>query len=171
MASIALSDEHGVIVVDDETARIRQIKGDSVKTLVGSFPGYKDGEGLNSKIGEFCGTLIVHPTLKNTFLLGDWENNAIRILVIDSIGEGTTTSISLNEPSLSFYPNPTRDNLNLDLKSEDLGKIIQVLNLNGSLIFEKEIDNLKEIINLTHFSTGFYLLKVEGYGIRKFEKI
>lgn len=170
VASIAISDEHGVIVVDDLSARIRQIKDDTVTTIAGSVPGYRNGEGLNAKIGRISGTIIQHPKKKNTFILGDPENHAIRLLILDSLGKGTTTSISLNDPSLSFYPNPTLDFLNLDLKPEDLGKTIQILSLNGSLIFEKEINETKEIINLDGISTGFYLLKVDGYGIRKFEK-
>ena len=78
-----------------------------------------------------------------------------------------TVGIKENNVSLSIYPNPVNDVLNIETDNE-IGKI-EILDLSGKVI---SIENQKEI-NISNFSGGVYFVKVftvKGIAIQKILK-
>lgn len=80
----------------------------------------------------------------------------------------TTLSVSsINEIkdldfTISVYPNPTNDFVNLLVGKEDvLGFKYQLFDMNGKLISQKELKGNETNVPFQHLSSGFYLLKVK----------
>jgi hypothetical protein len=75
------------------------------------------------------------------------------------------------EPDQLFriYPSPVSDNLVIE--TAGLQSRVQLFDLQGRLLYEKAIDNDTFIIDMTSFSEGIYLLKVNIDGLSFVRKI
>ena len=61
---------------------------------------------------------------------------------------------------ISVYPNPTIDVITIDIGGNELkNSQYEIFNITGKLITSNTIKNKKQLIDLTHFSKGNYLLK------------
>jgi hypothetical protein len=73
----------------------------------------------------------------------------------------------INPSSINVYPNPTSQELNIDISDLDLGNeiIINVYDINGKLI-TKQVTNAKSIIklNTSTLQNGNYLMNISGNG-------
>ena len=78
-------------------------------------------------------------------------------------GDPSTCALNINQQTSSFdfymQPNPVKDILNVKSNSGNIKKI-QILELTGKLIFEKEILINEIAINLNNISNGIYICKV-----------
>ena len=62
--------------------------------------------------------------------------------------------------SFSIYPNPTENIVTVDLGNNKLQNAkIEILNLLGESIFQKEVSQKNNTVNLSKFSNGIYLIK------------
>ena len=68
------------------------------------------------------------------------------------------TDIQENNDNVSVFPNPTNDILNI--KAENIENI-RIFNLFGQEIMNVNVDNDNYIINMSQFTKGVYMLKVE----------
>ena len=80
----------------------------------------------------------------------------------------TTLSVSsINEIkeldfTISVFPNPTYDFVNLVVSKEDvLGFKYQIFDINGKLISQKKLLGNETYVSFQHLSSGLYLLKVK----------
>ena len=73
----------------------------------------------------------------------------------------TVTNITeLNtELNVSVFPNPTNEFVKI-VSSEDRDYTIQLFNISGKLLVEKEINKTDNTINMNEFTNGTYLLKI-----------
>lgn len=107
------------------------------------------------------------------------DNMAIFPNVVDSNATGTSGISShmfttLNTPEeiaidFSIYPNPTTDQLYINL-TQDIKKV-EVINMNGQLVLSKE--NNLGVIDVSRIQNGMYFLKVytqNGITAKKFVK-
>lgn len=63
--------------------------------------------------------------------------------------------------SVATYPNPTQDNLILDIKSTDLlGLSFSVYDIKGRELLKGIVKNKKTTISVKNYAAGVYLLKV-----------
>ena len=70
-------------------------------------------------------------------------------------------SVCNNSRLISIYPNPTTDII--ELKWEKQGNISAQLNLydlQGSLVFIKELNKIHQKINISHLNTGVYIVQI-----------
>jgi aminopeptidase YwaD len=70
-----------------------------------------------------------------------------------------------NDFQVSFFPNPTKDVLNINLGSLlDTDYTFSLIDINGKTLFKKEIQNAKQIeqISITNFAKGMYLGVLEN---------
>lgn len=103
----------------------------------------------------------------------EWE------ITIDNSGNlsaSITTAIpeSIGQSEIVIYPNPTLNNITIDLKSDELiNTTIELYMLSGQLAFLKKYKSNLINLDLTDFDKGTYILKVkDGQGqIIKTEKI
>jgi hypothetical protein len=73
------------------------------------------------------------------------------------------------EQLFRYYPSPVSENLVIE--TSGLECRVQLFNLQGRILFEKTFDSNTNIIDMTSFSDGIYLLKVNIGGISFVKKI
>lgn len=88
----------------------------------------------------------------------------------------TTLSISNyeNDYQVSFFPNPTKEFLNINLGSIlESDYTFSLIDINGNTVFKKEIQSAKQIeqISITNFAKGMYLGILENSKNRISKKI
>lgn len=74
---------------------------------------------------------------------------------------------------LSIYPNPVKDVLNINATDFSGEVAIEIIDLNGRNVYSQKINNLNgsNSINLSAFSSGVYILKLQGENLNYSEKI
>lgn len=73
----------------------------------------------------------------------------------------SSSSFSIRNTFIYFYPNPVHDYIKLALRTVTVGNIsIEIINANGQTLLRKQISSNLEKINLTGFSKGIYFLKI-----------
>jgi hypothetical protein len=73
------------------------------------------------------------------------------------------------EQLFRYYPSPVSDNLVIE--TSGLKCSIQLFNLQGRLLFEKTFESSTNIVDMTSFSSGMYLLRVNIGGVSFVKKI
>ena len=89
--------------------------------------------------------------------------------------ESIPTGISFNniDLSISAYPNPTNNIVNI----EGLGQIkkgsIQIINITGQILYTEHISSTPNIkqIDISSYYNGFYTIVIENHGIKTYKKI
>ncbi len=103
-----------------------------------------------------------------------WENQTKEeysdFVTIEGIDENAILSASIN-----LYPNPARGILNLEVKNMDKEDLsIEIVNLNGQVIFSKQFNNTGQLVNkidVSNYSKGIYFVKVKNANELKVGKI
>jgi len=135
-------------------------------TVISSSGGYgsADGTSLSWTTGELVSKTFSADTL---MLTQGFQQGEITV---------TTTANELQGLSMDVkvYPNPVRNMLNVDFQEMvDQSARIKLINLNGKVIFTREITNSSNItrINLNGNTPGTYMLEVSINGRSKTFKI
>jgi hypothetical protein len=78
-----------------------------------------------------------------------------------------------NNKNVSIYPNPVKDNLNINIKDFSDEVSVKIIDINGREVFNKNINNFNtsNTLDLSSFSSGIYVLKLSGEGLNYSEKI
>lgn len=68
------------------------------------------------------------------------------------------TSVDKNEINdVAIYPNPTNGNLNINISTMTN---ISVFNSLGQMVYDSKVDSDKEVINMSQFDAGVYMIRV-----------
>lgn len=100
---------------------------------------------------------------EDSFTYRAFDDGAWSVKTQVSINVATVTGIDdFEEESLlvSIYPNPARSYLNIELPNDD-ASLIRIINMKGSIIYEKQINSSKHVIDVHYFSKGVYLLSIQ----------
>jgi hypothetical protein len=96
--------------------------------------------------------------------------------------ESLLQSKGLNEPSVaesfipdggskvSVYPNPARDELNVNFGMDGIGQMVSVMNMNGTVIQTVQVKAAVQKMNISTLKAGMYFIKGEGIS-EKFMKL
>ena len=78
-----------------------------------------------------------------------------------------------NNKNVSIYPNPVKDNLNINIKDFSGEVSVKIIDINGREVFNKNINNFitSNMLDLSSFSSGIYVLKLTGEDLNYSEKI
>ncbi|MDD4210063.1 MAG: PKD domain-containing protein [Bacteroidales bacterium] len=87
-----------------------------------------------------------------------------------NVSDSTDKSITIsflnieeqNLPYLSLYPNPTSSSFTLTVDKKYLGSTYTIFNTEGKIVLTGNINDTESIININKFSTGIYIIKIEG---------
>lgn len=79
---------------------------------------------------------------------------------IDVVSVTAVNDFSDEALNVSIYPNPTSTFLNINLPNNE-ASLIRIFNLKGSIIYEKQINSTKHIIDVHYFTKGIYLLNIQ----------
>jgi Leucine-rich repeat (LRR) protein len=69
----------------------------------------------------------------------------------------------IEKSSINVYPNPCDDIINLEIEDPNHA-VIEIYNVNGSLIYSESLQSKFEKIDVSDFSKGVYLIKVKQEG-------
>jgi len=124
--------------------------------------GTEKSSGLNSlnKI-TFSGTnMILNYTDGTT---GSFSESTIKKMVFNVVSG--TQSILGDETTLVVYPNPASDYISLRNTPEG-ATTVKVFRLDGALLVSKQITSEDKQIDISTFTKGFYLLKVNNQALK-----
>lgn len=96
---------------------------------------------------------------------GDFGAEASHVISIVSTED--VASVEYNKSSVEVWPNPTNDNLNIEAKSMSR---ITLINTLGQVVLDKAVDGDNELLDLSKYETGIYMLRVnteEGVVMRR----
>lgn len=77
-----------------------------------------------------------------------------------TVGTLSTNDFEISS-RLKVYPNPATNNVTIDLKELD-NSSLEVLDINGRLLFTQKLSNTSNSINIDNLSSGMYLFKVNS---------
>ncbi len=136
--------------------------GDSV--LLG-----KSIEGLPVQWYDIQGNLLansseiqVHPTTTTSYvvkmdLCGFVSYDTVKV----KVGDVGISNLLINNPSLSIYPNPANNNINIILPSDNVATYqIECCDIQGKVINTVMISSNNAIMNTTTFTNGIYILRI-----------
>ncbi|MFT6687340.1 MAG: hypothetical protein ACJAX7_000338 [Saprospiraceae bacterium] len=63
--------------------------------------------------------------------------------------------------TISLYPNPSNDFINISLNKDQLLKI-ELYNMTGSLLFETDLNSNIYALNISNYPSGTYILRVSN---------
>ena len=93
--------------------------------------------------------------------LNDGNDNAsghVRVFDLSTVLSIPTIDL---ESSISLYPNPSNDFINISSNKDQLLKI-ELYNMTGSLIFKTDLNSDIYALNIANYQSGIYLLRVFG---------
>jgi len=103
------------------------------------------------------------------------DANGCSIQVDVLVGKTVTGLNDMEEDLLSYYPNPTKSFLNIELNlSNPSGITIEMVDLTGKLILVKEFEELKYLnyrLDVSGFVSGVYFLQIRTKYSRHVERI
>jgi hypothetical protein len=78
-----------------------------------------------------------------------------------------------NNKNVSIYPNPVKDNLNINIKDFSGEISVKIIDINGREVLNQTISNFNgsNAIELSRFTSGIYILKLTGEDLNYSEKI
>jgi hypothetical protein len=82
-----------------------------------------------------------------------------------------STSDAQFAESISVYPNPAKDVLNVDLSAAAGAKEVKLIGSNGQVVFSTTTSNSVEAINVESFNKGIYMLQVITEGNTATKKV
>ena len=88
------------------------------------------------------------------------------VILTQGFNQSTITVTTINETAglemnISVYPNPTIDYLSIEANTDQQKEFqINLYDLSGKLILQKDFFTEKETINMQEFQSGIYILKI-----------
>tara|TARA_B100001564_G_scaffold298250_1_gene264297 strand:+ start:1483 stop:2190 length:708 start_codon:yes stop_codon:yes gene_type:complete len=109
--------------------------------------------------------------MKPTFYFSAGGNVLIRYYIIDvndnpidSVDVNIVNTVSVNELNqklISTYPVPVKSHLNIDFPSNFSDPFeVNIYDLNGKLVFNRQLINLKNTIDLNNLKSGYYTYNI-----------
>jgi hypothetical protein len=120
-------------------------------------------QGLQHKIIAAIGSHIANSYFgTNTY---KWPGGVNRLLGIKSYKNDFKNKITFE-----LIPNPTFESLNIKFKLIEANSKIEIIDLQGKVLFTQSVINMNETINLSWLSKGTYFVRVDDE-LRKFVKL
>ncbi len=159
----------------------------------GHFTGYGSGPALNIMQLDSTGTVdtafvgTANATVYTTQLTGDGKiilggafneyagvarNHIARIIVTAPPVYGAAieaASTATATPAFTVYPNPAAGSVQFD--NLEVGGIITIRNVYGSIVHKEQISNSKATLNLSGYANGIYFITQEGNGKMSMQKL
>jgi hypothetical protein len=87
------------------------------------------------------------------------------------VNNGVSGVIEIVNTNILIYPNPTSNNITLEVASEMVGKNFSIMDFSGRIILEGIIGSTQELIDLKDVAHGAYYLSIEnGSSVTKLMK-
>ncbi|MDY0141574.1 MAG: T9SS type A sorting domain-containing protein, partial [Bacteroidales bacterium] len=98
---------------------------------------------------------------KTASYLSDWTKDEIASFV-NNEDECLALSVSdFTNQAIAIYPNPTNGLLNFDFSEENI-QMIKITDIIGKIVFERNNLNQTEVIDISHFTNGLYIINLQA---------
>ncbi|MEI6347683.1 MAG: DUF4465 domain-containing protein [Bacteroidota bacterium] len=141
---------------------------DSVEFYLADFRSSNNSEDYIVKDWQWADLSSLGNVDSLTFILsssdvGAYGINTPLFFCIDNfttVDQGVT--ITENESiGINIYPNPTSENLNIEMK-ENTVKNIEIIDLAGRTVYKTNVSNSNSKINISDLSSGMYYIRIQG---------
>ena len=116
----------------------------------------------------FKGTLLTKDNFTTYFNVGPYVD--VNKMIFKNSSLGTAKDVKLIEKSITIYPNPATDKLNVKSNEKIIDKI-QIIDSTGKVVVTDTILKQEGSIDLSNFSRGIYFVKVQTSEATHTEKI
>jgi len=106
-----------------------------------------------------------------------WQNVSVESMDCDNGEEPYRVNPNKNEKelkaatSLSIYPNPVQSNLIVNIADNNPKGFLSLFDMNGKQIYQAKVTGQRNLIGVSSFSNGIYLLKIIVNGKTETKKI
>lgn len=154
---IAISPKGNIVFVDRGNNRVRKIdiKTGKISTIAGTGESGFSGDGELAKNAMLANPTGVAFNNQGELFIVDRGNNRIR--KVEGLNEGDVENTDEEVESVSIYPNPTSDVININTKGDIGIKSVQLINTNGNKANVRLNNNTLEVGKLPR---GVYVLKI-----------
>jgi hypothetical protein len=102
-------------------------------------------------------------------------SGGLAVIVTNDCGSDTSDCVNVNLSSvaelsgniLEIYPNPTNENLTIEVSDNFIGKEFKLQDFTGRVVMNGRIDSIKSQLILSNLAPGTYYLKVEDCPIAR----
>ena len=155
-AAVALDTSGNIYVADAQNNEIRKItSGGLVSTVAGSTAsGKTNGTGSVARFNFPTG--LAFDGFGNLYI-ADLYNDEVRKIRFNATATATVNGI--NESSISVFPNPAKDLLNINL-SEVVNGTLSISDIQGSLVLTQPVNGKQVQLSTASLQDGIYVLNV-----------
>lgn len=97
-----------------------------------------------------------------------WGIDGVNRIPLCSSGSLSAKDEEISTNDFVIYPNPANQEINVKFKSKEKEMKVEIIDTKGSLVLSKRInssnENYNEKLNISHFSSGIYFIKISGKG-------
>ena len=93
-----------------------------------------------------------------------FESDTITIIRIDCDTLNNEVIGNMNDFSIRAYPNPVSHNLHVEIENIENGMSLRIKNLRGQVIAEKSLTNSVQVVDVSEYQPGLYLLELNDSG-------
>jgi hypothetical protein len=116
--------------------------------------------------------IAISPTTTTTYSLTGTDGNGCSNItaITQSVSNctGINSLVSKNQLALSVYPNPSKGLISVELANLNGGlTTISLINTLGQVMLTETTDAEKAMLNISKYTTGVYILKIENKGFTK----
>ncbi|MBP7496480.1 MAG: T9SS type A sorting domain-containing protein [Bacteroidales bacterium] len=99
-------------------------------------------------------------------VLGDYVNNFFGIqdlwvVRFDDQNVGIDKNVLADDLNFLIYPNPTSDIININTSKNAINALCSIINLTGSIVFSKTLNESTNTLNLNNLPQGIYILNIK----------
>jgi len=104
----------------------------------------------------------ITPMGNKLYFVADDGVHGRELWVYEPNGEVSVSEIQLNN-EIQIFPNPAHDVLHIQCDDVWENSIVQIFDLHGRLILEQKINQKTELLNISDFKNGLYLVKITNH--------
>ncbi|MDC7240182.1 MAG: T9SS type A sorting domain-containing protein [Spirochaetales bacterium] len=139
------------------------------------IPIYSLGQSIDRQVVSTAGGTFESSSISISWTLGELAIGTFSvgdIMLTQGFHQGSLEVNSIEDIELNFklkaYPNPVTDFLVIE--TDRLGVFFQIVDSNGKVLLNGNIENETQEIDFTNFTSGFYFLWIEGNQTHKIIK-
>ena len=170
------SSSNSKVTVENVADGISELSFDLKKGFTGSgnrqVEVYINGNSIGTST-PFDDTQTHHVSFENIDESGTFDleirNITSKQVVIDNIEWSSFASkttdvqdIASTETSVSVYPIPFENVLNIDVSTTSIEANVSIYDINGRMVFNQSVNNPQSVLDVSQLEKGIYILKIQG---------
>lgn len=182
---VILNDNNQAPVINDQTFSVNEnsAKGTVVGTVTASDPDNWQALAFSITAGNTNGAFTIDSysgiiTVADSTALDYGTTPVFNLTVkiqdngVGNLNDEATVTINLNNTTgfnniesqnFKIYPNPARDFVNIEIQNtENNNTLVEIVNINGQLIYSETISNNSQTIDLSDYSPGIYYVRINS---------